>query len=58
MAVGLLAALVPGPGLALELAVLIAANAVATVARFIVLRTFIVGSLPDITRGNLGGSGS
>jgi putative flippase GtrA len=41
MAVGLLATLVPDAGRALELAVLIAANAVATVTRFIILRSFI-----------------
>jgi putative flippase GtrA len=42
-AVSLLAALVPHAGRALELAVLVLANALATVARFVLLRTWIAG---------------
>ena len=41
--VGLLGALVPGAGRFVELAVLVVANALATVARFVLLRTLIAG---------------
>jgi putative flippase GtrA len=41
--VQLLGALVPGAGRLVELAVLVVANALATVARFVLLRTWIAG---------------
>lgn len=43
VAVGLLGALAPGAGRAAELAVLVAANLLATACRFIVLRRWITG---------------
>ena len=42
-AVNLLAILAPGAGHLVELAVLVAANALATVARFVLLRAWIAG---------------
>ena len=43
VSVGLLGVLVPGAGRPVELAVLVVANALATVARFVLLRTLIAG---------------
>ena len=43
VAVGLLGTLAPGAGRAVELAVLVAANVLATVCRFILLRRWIAG---------------
>jgi putative flippase GtrA len=42
-AVGLLERLAPNPGRALEIVVLVAANGLATVARFVLMRTWISG---------------
>jgi putative flippase GtrA len=54
-AVGMLGLLVPHAGRALELAVLVGANATATVARFVILRSFIAGSrVPVMPSGSLG----
>jgi putative flippase GtrA len=46
--VSLLGAVVPSPGRLTELAVLVVANALATVARFVLLRTLIGGRRPSI----------
>lgn len=43
MAAGLLGALAPSAGRAVELTVLVAASAIATAARFVLLRTWIAG---------------
>ena len=53
----LLAVLAPGASRALELAVLVAANGLATVARFVLLRSWIPGDhrqepIPTSTSGN------
>jgi putative flippase GtrA len=56
MAVGLLAVLVPDAGWALELTVLIAANATATVVRFVILRAFIAGDRMPVVTTTLGKS--
>ena len=51
IAVGLLGVLAPGAGRALELAVLVAANVLATVCRFLLLRRWIAGPrrAPSVT---------
>jgi putative flippase GtrA len=56
--VSLLGVLVPGAGRSVELAVLIVANALATVARFVLLRTLIAGDrrVPTPTPAPLGGA--
>ncbi len=46
-AVGLLERVAPNPGRALEIAVLVAANALATVARFVFLRSWISAERPS-----------